>query len=268
MIGDQGIEGRDQKQYKGAYSAGTQGRDKVGDACRKQTHLKKGIKGYGSHHVSGAGVADLVEEPEEHRMHPGVVVGVGDDSQHLFKLVDAVRSHDARVLIQIVGQPAKQAEQKGAEHCVIFIEAEDPCKTGREPGMIRVYIAGGRIVIEKQCAQIGLVTGVGEQKQKQMIKQKNKAGEHDAKDRGTVEPACEKLYVMWIVHQHIQKGEKDCGTGYDCPVGALHELPSAVYVPVKEKNKQEKYKCQDIARFHAGSLHQRPGAEKTLKHMP
>ena len=133
--------------------------------------------------------------------------------------------------------------------------------------MIRVYIAGGRIIIEKQCAQSRLVAGVGKQKQEQMIKQKNKAGKHDAKDRGTIETACEKFYVVRIVHQHIQKGEKNGSAGYNDPVGTLHEFSSAVYVAIKEKDKQEKYKGQDIARFHARCLHQRPGAEKTLKHM-
>ena len=153
-------------------------------------------------------------------MNPGVVVGVGGEPQHLFKLVDAVRSHDPRVLIQVVGKPAKQAEQKRAERRMIFIKTEDSGETGGEPGMIRVYIAGGRIIIEKKRAHIGFVTGVGEQKQKQMIKQENKAGEHDAKDCGAVETACEKLYVVRIVHQHIQKGEENGSTGYDDPVGA------------------------------------------------
>ena len=60
MIGDQGVEGRDQKQYKGPYPEGSQGGDKVGDASRQQAHLKKGVEGYGGHHIPGQGVANVI----------------------------------------------------------------------------------------------------------------------------------------------------------------------------------------------------------------
>ena len=75
--------------------------------------MKKGVHGYGSHHISRHRVADPVKEAEYQRVHPGMVVGVRDEAQNLFKLVDAVGSHNPRILIEIVRQPAKHTEQKG-----------------------------------------------------------------------------------------------------------------------------------------------------------
>ena len=44
-----------------------------------------------------------------------MMVGGRNNAQNLFQLVNAVRRHDARVLIEIVGQPAEHTGQKGAQ---------------------------------------------------------------------------------------------------------------------------------------------------------
>ena len=111
-----------------------------------------------------------------------------------------------------------------------------------------------------------LIAGIGIQKMKQIIKQTDKARKNNGKDHETVKPACEKLYIMRIVDQHVQQSEKRCG-GKGHPVGNLHQIHPAVYVPVKEKHQKEKDKSKDIARLHAGRLHQGPGADKALKQM-
>ena len=75
--------------------------------ARQQTHLKKGIDRYGGYHISCQRIADAVKAAEQQSVYPGVVVGVRDEAQNLFKLVDAVGSHNPRILIEIIGEPAK-----------------------------------------------------------------------------------------------------------------------------------------------------------------
>lgn len=45
-------------------------------------------------------------------MHKGMVIAVTDKSQHLLQLINAVRRHDPRILIEKIRKPADQASQK------------------------------------------------------------------------------------------------------------------------------------------------------------
>ncbi len=51
-----------------------------------------------------------------------MVVAVGDEAQNLFKLIEAVGSHDARILVEIIRQPANQTQQKGTQTGVLMIK--------------------------------------------------------------------------------------------------------------------------------------------------
>lgn len=58
-------------------------------------------------------------------MHPGMMVAVGDDTEHLLKLVDAVRRHDAGILVQEVREPAQKAQDKSTQPGAAAIESPD-----------------------------------------------------------------------------------------------------------------------------------------------
>ena len=55
------------------------------------------------------GKAERVEQLYEQGMYPGMMIAVWDKSKHLFQLIDAVRCHDSRELVQIIRKPAKHA---------------------------------------------------------------------------------------------------------------------------------------------------------------
>ena len=91
---------------------------------------------------------------------------------------------------------------------------------------------------------------------------------------------------MRIVHQHIEHRE-DKGEDQRSAVGVfgvhdgvaldvrgnlglveqekIQPVQPPAHMTVKEKHQKEKDKGQDVARFHAGGLHQRPGGKKTLE---
>ncbi len=113
MVGDQGIERGDQKQDKGTYFSRPESSCKASRTAGQQTHLKKGIDRYGNHHIACRYVADPVKKAEYQCVYPGMVVGVRDEAKNLLKLVDAVGSHNPRILVEIVRQPAQHTEKKG-----------------------------------------------------------------------------------------------------------------------------------------------------------
>ncbi len=162
MVGNQRIESRNQQQYERSDFVGAQRGDKVGHAARKQAHLEKGIDGYGDYHIFCQRVADLVEEAEQQRVNPGMMIGPGNHAQNLFQLVDAVGGHNPRILIEIVGKPAEQAAQKSAERRVAADEIRKRGKTGgntRTAALVseeHILIAG-----QQQEIQPFAVAGVG-----------------------------------------------------------------------------------------------------------
>lgn len=141
---------------------GAQGGDKVGDAACKQAHLEQGVNGYGDNHIARERIAYVIEEAENQRVHPRVVVGPWNHAQNLFKLVDAVGSHNARILVEIVGQPAEQAAQKCAKRRVA---ADKIYKCRKEGGRARAaaLIDVGHVLIagEKDLVQPFSVTRIG-----------------------------------------------------------------------------------------------------------
>ena len=100
----------------------------------------------------------------------------------------------------------------------------------------------------------------------QIVKQADKACKDHRQDDETVQPACEQLYVMGIVHKHIEGCESDRGEQRHA-VGNLQKVHPAVHVPVEEKYEKIEDKGKDIARLHAGRFHQSPGSKKTLEQM-
>lgn len=222
MVGDQRIKACDQEQNKGTDSMGAQRGDKVADAAGKQTHLEESIEGYGAYHVACERIAQPVEEAEYQRMDPGMVVGVGDESQHLFKLVDAVGRHDARILVEIIGQPAQQTAEKGTERRMVPTEIDKRADTGGEPFVWPVMCIHGILIAgEKPFLQKLLVAGVGKQKEQQVVKEGDKACEDDSEHDQAVEPACEKFDIMRIVYCHIED-RKDYGSGERETIGNLY----------------------------------------------
>ncbi|GFI47772.1 hypothetical protein IMSAGC019_03098 [Lachnospiraceae bacterium] len=87
VIGDQGIEQRYAKANARLYQAKLQGVYKIAYAQGKGAHLEKGIEGKCHQHTSRYPVANGIEQFNQKGMHPGVVVAVGNDAQHLLKLV-------------------------------------------------------------------------------------------------------------------------------------------------------------------------------------
>ncbi len=204
MIRNEGIEGSDQQQDKRPDPVAAQGIYKISNAARKQTHLKQGIAGYGNDHIAGQRIAHVVEKAKQHGMHPGVVITVGSYSQYLCKLVDAVRRHDPWILVEIVGQPAYQAEEEGTQGGVIPVEIDEVCKTNREqavsPG---VCIRGFLPVSQQNFVKIHFIAGIGKQEFQQIIKEDNKPAEYHREYDETIQAACEPFYIISIIHQHI-----------------------------------------------------------------
>ena len=77
-----------------------------------------------------------------------MVVGVRDEAKNLLKLVDAVGSHNPRILVEIVRQPAQHTEKKGLEGHMAFVKAGNFSKTGREPGVSDPKIASRPVIGE------------------------------------------------------------------------------------------------------------------------
>ena len=130
MVRDQGIEGCDQNQDKRPDLMSAQCGDEEGNTARQQAHLKKCIEGYGNHHIFCQRKADAVKESEYQRMDPWMMVGIGYGPQNLFQLVDAVRGHDPRKLIEIIGKPTGHTGKKGAQGRMIAYEIHHRRKKG------------------------------------------------------------------------------------------------------------------------------------------
>lgn len=144
MIGNQRVKAYDQKQYKGTDPMSAQRGDKVTDASGKQTHLEESIDSNGAYHVACERKAQPVEESEHQGVDPGMMVGVGNEAQHLLKLIDAVGRHDARILVEIIRQPAKYADKEGTECRVVSAEIDKCADTGGDLFMrsaVRVHSA-------------------------------------------------------------------------------------------------------------------------------
>lgn len=88
----------------------TGGGHKITDRCCKEAHLHQCIEPHGGNHASGKRVSNGVEQLYEQGMYPGMMIAVWDKSKHLFQLIDAVRCHDSRELVQIIRKPAKHAQ--------------------------------------------------------------------------------------------------------------------------------------------------------------
>ena len=129
MVGNQGVKCHNQQKDKGADFVGAQRGNKVGDASREQAHLEEGVDGDGSHHISCQGKSYMVEKAKNKRVNPWVMVRPGNDAEDLFQLVNAVGSHNARILIEIVGEPAEQAAQESAQGSM----AADKIRKCRKP---------------------------------------------------------------------------------------------------------------------------------------
>ncbi len=265
MVGNQRIESHNQQQDEGSDLVGAQRGDKIGDAARKKTHLEKGVDGYGGNHIARERIADAIEKAENQRVHPWVMVGPWNHAQNLLKLVDAVGRHNTWILVEIVGEPAEQAAQKGAERRM----AADKVRKRRKAGgnaRTAAFISVGHVLIagEQRPVQPFPVAGIGIQKVQQIVKQADKARKDDRHDYETVESACEQLYIVGIIHKHVE-GRKDDRGKQRHAVGDLQKIHPAVHMPVEEKYQKVKYKGKDIARLHAGRFHQRPCGDKTLE---
>ncbi len=113
MIGHQCIECGCNKTQNGIQAKLGEGRQKITDGAGQQNHLKSGIERKGDYQIVGKKKPDMIPQFNQKRVHPWVVVAVWDDSERLFKLVYAVRRHDARILIEKIRKPADQAAQYG-----------------------------------------------------------------------------------------------------------------------------------------------------------
>lgn len=223
---------------------GAQRGDKVADATGKQAHLEEGIKGYGAYHVACERIAQPVEEAEHQRMDPGMVVGVGNESQHLFKLIDAVGRHDARILVEIIGQPAQHTAEKGAECRMVSAEIDKRADAGGESFMRPVMCIHGILIAgEKLFSHKLFVAGVGKQKEEQIVKEGDKACEDDGEHDHAVESACEKFDIMRIIHRHIED-RKEYGSGERETIGNLYLRHSAVDMPIEEKGEEKNMKVK------------------------
>ena len=162
MVGNQRVESRDQQQDERSDLVGAQGGNKIGDAARKQTHLKKGVDRYGGNHIARERVTDVIEKAENQRVDPGVVVRPGNHAQNLFQLIDAVGSHNARILIEVVGEPAEQAAQEGAQRRMAADKIRKRGKAGGNAGAASLVSVGYILITgQQQEVQSFSVTCVG-----------------------------------------------------------------------------------------------------------
>lgn len=166
--------------------------------------MKQGVAGYGNDHITSQCIAHVVEKAKQHGMHPGVVITVGSYSQYLCKLVDAVRRHDARILVEIVGQPAYQTDEERTQGGVIPVEIYKVCKTNREQAVSPfVCIRGFLPVSQQNFVKIHFIAGIGKQELQQIIKEDNKPAKYHRKYDETIQAACELFYIIIVIHQHI-----------------------------------------------------------------
>ena len=121
-----------------------------------------------------------------------------------------------------------------------------------------MYVSIILIAGEEPFFQKLFITGIGKQKEKQVVEEGHKACENNGEYDQAIETACEQFNIMRVVYNHIKKG-KDGGSGERESVGNLQKSHSAVHMPVEEKGEEKKHKGQNIAGFHAGCLHQCPG---------
>ena len=122
MIGNQRVKQRYQKADTGSDTVLFHSAYQIAYTKSKDAHLKKGIKGKRNQHTAGERVADMVEKLNEKGVHPGMMIAVRDNAQHLLKLIDAVRGHDARILIEKIRKPESEAKQKCAEGRMPYIK--------------------------------------------------------------------------------------------------------------------------------------------------
>lgn len=93
------------------------------------------------------------------------MVAVGGFAKNLGKLVDAVRRHDARILIEKVGQPTEQTDEKRTQGGVIPVEVYKSRQADREPAAAAGVCIGSILPVSPQdFVQIHFVAGIGEQK--------------------------------------------------------------------------------------------------------
>ena len=162
VVGNQRVESHDQQQDERSDLVGAQGGNKIGDAARKKAHLEKGVDGYGCNHIARESVADVIEEAEYQRVDPGVMVGPGDHAKNLFQLIDAVGSHNARILIEVVGEPAEQAAQEGAQRRMAADKIRKRGKAGGNAGAASLVSVGYILITgQQQEVQSFSVTCVG-----------------------------------------------------------------------------------------------------------
>ena len=90
------------------------------------------------------------------------MVGPGNHAQNLFQLVDAVGSHDAGILVKVVGKPEDKAAEKGTQS---RMAADKICKCRKAGGNhgTAAFISVGHVLIacEQHAVQPFSVTGIG-----------------------------------------------------------------------------------------------------------
>lgn len=84
--------------------------------------MEKGVKGKRNQHTAGELITEGVEKLNEKGVHPGVMVAVRDNSQHLLKLIDTVGGHDSRILVQKIREPKNKAKQESAKSRMPYIK--------------------------------------------------------------------------------------------------------------------------------------------------
>ena len=123
-------------------------------------------------------------------MQKWMVIAVGNHMEHLLQLIDAVRCHDARILIQKVGQPAQYTEKKGTECRMLLIKGKQRCC---------------RIIIRKQQGiHTIFVTGEGKEQKHQIVKQNQKTDQNCSNNADAEPRTGEIFYIIGVVHYHIE----------------------------------------------------------------
>ena len=112
MIGNQGIKQGNCQADQRTKAVTTEGVYQISHCKGEHAHLEQGVKGHCNDHISGKGVAQVVKKPNGKRMEPGVVIAIGDEVKDLLQLIDAVRRHNAGILVQKVRKPSQKTDQE------------------------------------------------------------------------------------------------------------------------------------------------------------
>ena len=180
-----------------------------------------------------------------------VMIAVGNKTDNLFKLYNAIGSHYTGEVVQKVGEPAKHAEEKADKGCALC--KETVIGIGRE----QIPVDGRNI------------TAIRVQKHKQMIKQGNISDKHTAKYNCLKQMIGQGFDTVFIIYYHIENrkktGKYQTGNAGSAALQKGTCFYTLINTAVQKETKQKNSSGQDVSGFHSSGFHKSPGSKEALQ---